>query len=90
METLPDKIRRVLDDKERIQWFASKYANAHDIFFIGRGIDYAISMEGSLKMKEISYIHSEAYAAGELKHGTISLDRGWYSGGWCNDPEGSL
>ena len=55
------------------QWFASKYANAHDIFFIGRGIDYAISMEGSLKMKEISYIHSEAYAAGELKHGTISL-----------------
>ena len=73
METLPDKISRVLDDKERIQWFASKYANAHDIFFIGRGLDYAISMEGSLKMKEISYIHSEAYAAGELKHGTISL-----------------
>ena len=73
METLPEKISRVLDDKERIQWFASKYANAHDIFFIGRGIDYAISMEGSLKMKEISYIHSEAYAAGELKHGTISL-----------------
>ncbi len=73
METLPGKIKRVLDDKERIQWFASKYANAHDIFFIGRGIDYAISMEGSLKMKEISYIHSEAYAAGELKHGTISL-----------------
>ena len=73
METLPDKISRVLDDKERIQWFASKYANAHDIFFIGRGIDYAISMEGSLMMKEISYIHSEAYAAGELKHGTISL-----------------
>ena len=73
METLPDKISRVLDDKERIQWFASKYANAHDIFFIGRGIDYAISMEGSLKMKEISYIHSEAYAAGELKHGTINL-----------------
>ena len=69
----PDKISRVLDDKERIQWFASKYANAHDIFFIGRGIDYAISMEGSLKMKEISYIHSEAYAAGELKHGTIAL-----------------
>ena len=55
------------------QWFASKYANAHDIFFIGRGLDYAISLEGSLKMKEISYIHSEAYAAGELKHGTISL-----------------
>ena len=73
MATLPDKIQRTLDDKERIQWFASKYANAKDIFFIGRGIDYAISLEGSLKMKEISYIHSEAYAAGELKHGTISL-----------------
>lgn len=73
METLPDKIQKTLDDKERIQWFASKYANAKDIFFIGRGIDYAISLEGSLKMKEISYIHSEAYAAGELKHGTISL-----------------
>ena len=64
---------QMLDDKERIQWFASKYANAKDVFFIGRGIDYAISLEGSLKMKEISYIHSEAYAAGELKHGTISL-----------------
>ena len=73
METLPDKIQKTLDDKERIQWFAAKYANAKDIFFIGRGIDYAISLEGSLKMKEISYIHSEAYAAGELKHGTISL-----------------
>ena len=73
MEILPDKIQKTLDDKERIQWFASKYANAKDVFFIGRGIDYAISLEGSLKMKEISYIHSEAYAAGELKHGTISL-----------------
>jgi glucosamine--fructose-6-phosphate aminotransferase (isomerizing) len=71
--TIPGKIEKVLEDKERIQWFASKYANAKDIFFIGRGIDYAISLEGSLKMKEISYIHSEAYAAGELKHGTISL-----------------
>ena len=71
--TLPEKIQKTLDDKERIQWFASKYANAKDVFFIGRGIDYAIIMEGSLKMKEISYIHSEAYAAGELKHGTISL-----------------
>ena len=71
--TLPEKIQKTLDDKERIQWFASKYANAKDVFFTGRGIDYAISMEGSLKMKEISYIHSEAYAAGELKHGTISL-----------------
>ena len=73
METLPDKISRVLDDKERIQWFAAKQANARDAFFIGRGIDYAISMEGSLKMKEVSYVHTEAYAAGELKHGTISL-----------------
>ena len=73
MGTLPEKIQKTLDDKERIQWFASKYANARDIFFIGRGIDYAISLEGSLKVKEISYIHSEAYAAGELKHGTISL-----------------
>ena len=70
---LPEKIERILQDKERIQWFAAKQAAAHDVFFIGRGIDYAISMEGSLKLKEISYIHSEAYAAGELKHGTISL-----------------
>lgn len=73
MMTLPDKIKKILEDKERIQWFAAKQAGARDIFFIGRGIDYAISLEGSLKMKEISYIHSEAYAAGELKHGTISL-----------------
>ena len=73
LKTLPEKIKRILEDKERLQWFASKQANAKDIFFIGRGIDYAISMEGSLKMKEISYVHSEAYAAGELKHGTISL-----------------
>lgn len=71
--TIPDKIQKILEDKERIQWFAAKYANAHDVFFVGRGIDYAISLEGSLKLKEISYIHSEAYAAGELKHGTISL-----------------
>jgi len=73
VKTLPTKMERVLEDKERIQWFASKYSNAKDIFFIGRGIDYATCMEGSLKLKEISYIHSEAYAAGELKHGTISL-----------------
>lgn len=73
LETIPDKIDKILEDKERIQWFASKVANAKDIFFIGRGIDYAVSLEGSLKLKEISYIHSEAYAAGELKHGTISL-----------------
>lgn len=73
LQALPEKMKRVLEDKERIQWFAAKFANARDIFFIGRGIDYAVSLEGSLKMKEISYIHSEAYAAGELKHGTISL-----------------
>ena len=73
MQTLPAKIEKIIDDKERIQWFAAKQSTLKDIFFIGRGIDYAISMEGSLKMKEISYIHSEAYAAGELKHGTISL-----------------
>ena len=71
--TLPEKIGRVLQDKERIQWFAAKFSGAKDVFFIGRGVDYAVGMEGSLKMKEISYIHSEAYAAGELKHGTISL-----------------
>ena len=70
---IPDKIVRILEEKARLQWFSSKMANTHDIFFIGRGLDYAISLEGSLKMKEISYIHSEAYAAGELKHGTISL-----------------
>lgn len=71
--TLPEKIEKILEDKERIQWFGAKLAGAKDAFFIGRGIDYAISLEGSLKMKEISYIHSEAYAAGELKHGPISL-----------------
>ena len=73
LSELPDKMERAFENKERIQWFASKHANARDIFFIGRGLDYAICLEGSLKMKEISYIHSEAYAAGELKHGTISL-----------------
>ncbi len=71
--SIPGKINKVLEDKERLQWFAAKLAAQKDIFFIGRGIDYAICLEGSLKMKEISYIHSEAYAAGELKHGTISL-----------------
>ena len=70
---LPEKIERALADKERLQWFANKMAACRDVFFIGRGLDYAISMEGSLKLKEISYIHSEAYAAGELKHGAISL-----------------
>ena len=73
LKAIPDKMNRVLEDKERIQWFAAKFAMAKDIFFIGRGLDYAICLEGSLKMKEISYIHSEAYAAGEMKHGTISL-----------------
>ncbi|MBR6322129.1 MAG: glutamine--fructose-6-phosphate transaminase (isomerizing) [Lachnospiraceae bacterium] len=73
IRSLPEKVEKLIEDEGRIQWFASKFANAHDIFFIGRGIDYAICLEGSLKMKEISYIHSEAYAAGELKHGTISL-----------------
>ncbi len=73
LEALPDKIGRILEDKERLQWFASKQVAMKDCFFIGRGVDYAISLEGSLKLKEISYVHSEAYAAGELKHGTISL-----------------
>ena len=73
IKTLPDKVERSLEDKERLQWFTAKFSNVHDVFFIGRGIDYAISLEGSLKMKEISYVHSGAYAAGELKHGTISL-----------------
>jgi glucosamine--fructose-6-phosphate aminotransferase (isomerizing) len=73
LDTIPHKIDKIIEDKERLQWFASKLATQKDIFFIGRGIDYAVSLEGSLKMKEISYIHSEAYAAGELKHGTISL-----------------
>ena len=71
--SIPAKIERILEDKGRIQWFASKFSNIHDAFFVGRGLDYAIAMEGSLKLKEVSYIHSEAYAAGELKHGTISL-----------------
>ncbi len=70
---LPDQIEMLLAQKEKIQHFANRYVGAKDIFFIGRGIDYAISLEGSLKLKEISYVHSEAYAAGELKHGTISL-----------------
>lgn len=73
LKKLPDQIELLLSNKEKIQKFANRYIAAKDIFFIGRGIDYAISLEGSLKLKEISYIHSEAYAAGELKHGTISL-----------------
>lgn len=70
---LPDKISSILEGKSAIQQFAAETMNRKDVFFIGRGIDYAVSVEGSLKLKEISYIHSEAYAAGELKHGTISL-----------------
>ena len=73
IQKLPRQIEGLLEEQERIQWFASKFSNARDVFFIGRGVDYAICLEGSLKMKEISYVHSEAYAAGELKHGTISL-----------------
>ena len=73
LKMLPDQIELLLNNKEKIQKFANRYIAAKDVFFIGRGIDYAISLEGSLKLKEISYIHSEAYAAGELKHGTISL-----------------
>ena len=73
LQRLPDQIEMLLSNKERIQHFANRYIAAKDAFFVGRGIDYAISLEGSLKLKEISYIHSEAYAAGELKHGTISL-----------------
>lgn len=73
LRKLPEQIGLLLGQKEKIQRFANRYVAARDVFFIGRGIDYAISLEGSLKLKEISYIHSEAYAAGELKHGTISL-----------------
>ena len=73
IKAIPDKIEKILVDKERLQWYSTKLINITDSFFIGRGIDYAIGMEGSLKLKEISYIHSEAYAAGELKHGPISL-----------------
>ena len=73
LKKLPDQVELLLNNKNKIQKFATRYLAAKDVFFIGRGIDYAISLEGSLKLKEISYIHSEAYAAGELKHGTISL-----------------
>ena len=73
MKALPAQVEMALNNRERIQRFANRYLAAKSIFFIGRGVDYAISLEGSLKLKEISYIHSEAYAAGELKHGTISL-----------------
>ena len=86
LKTIPDKMKKVLEDKERIQWFASKFANAKDMYFVGRGIDYAVALEGSLKMKEISYVHSEAYAAGEIKHGPISLiENGTLVIGVCTD-----
>ena len=73
IESLPEKVSQILKDKQKIQYLASLFYNSKSIFFIGRNLDYAVSLEGSLKLKEISYIHSEAYAAGELKHGTISL-----------------
>ncbi|HIZ54923.1 MAG TPA: isomerizing glutamine--fructose-6-phosphate transaminase, partial [Firmicutes bacterium] len=73
LAALPEKMKEVLQRAEDCQYFASQFQNTRDLFFIGRGVDYALSLEGSLKLKEISYIHSEAYAAGELKHGTISL-----------------
>ena len=73
LKTLPEKIESMLENKERIQYLANKYIGLKDVFFLGRGIDYASALEASLKLKEISYVHSEAYAAGELKHGTISL-----------------
>ena len=73
LKLLPQQVEFLLSNRSKIQKFANRYIGAKSIFFIGRGIDYAISLEGSLKLKEISYIHSEAYAAGELKHGTISL-----------------
>jgi glucosamine--fructose-6-phosphate aminotransferase (isomerizing) len=73
MTKLPEMIKTTLEQKEAVQRFATRNSNATDMFFLGRGLDYAVALEGSLKMKEISYIHSEAYAAGELKHGTIAL-----------------
>ena len=73
MLLLPDKVQRILDNKEEIQKFASKHYNEKDMYFLGRGMDYGVAMEAALKLKEISYIHSEAYAGGELKHGTIAL-----------------
>ena len=73
LEVLPEKLERVLASIEDVKYFASRYFNHDSIFFIGRNLDYAMGLEGSLKLKEISYIHSEAYASGELKHGTISL-----------------
>ncbi len=73
LKKLPEKVQYLFDNKDVIQKFASEHYNAKDVFYIGRGLDYAVAMEGSLKLKEISYIHSEAYPAGELKHGTLAL-----------------
>ncbi len=88
LKMLPNQIELLLNNKEKIQKFANRYIAAKDVFFIGRGIDYAISLEGSLKLKEISYVHSEAYAAGELKHGTISLiEEGTLVAAVCTQPE---
>ena len=77
MIDLPSKIEKILDDTEVIKEFANKVYTEKDMFFLGRGTDYNVALEGSLKLKEISYIHSEAYAAGELKHGPIALNRKW-------------
>lgn len=71
--TMPSQMQKILEKTDDCKYYASRFQNAANMFFIGRGLDYAISLEGSLKLKEISYMHSEAYAAGELKHGTISL-----------------
>ena len=88
LEALPGKIEKTLSDKERIQWFASKYAAARDAFFIGRGLDYAVALEGSLKFKEISYIHSEAFAPGEIERGAISVvEEGTRVGGVLTQPD---
>ena len=88
LQALPGKIEKTLEDTERIQWFASKYAGAKDVYFIGRGLDYAVALEGSLKFKEISYIHSEAFAAGEMKHGPISLiEKGTLVVGMLTQPD---
>ncbi|MCF0127939.1 MAG: glutamine--fructose-6-phosphate transaminase (isomerizing), partial [Pseudobutyrivibrio sp.] len=88
MRKLPEQIEMVLNNKERIQRFANRYITARDVYFIGRGVDYAICLEASLKLKEISYIHSEAYAAGELKHGTISLiEQGTLVGAVCTQKD---
>lgn len=90
LKKLPDQIEMLLHNKEKIQRFANRYIAAKDVFFIGRGIDYAISLEGSLKLKEISYIHSEAYAAGELKHGHDLTDRGRHFSHGSSDTERPL